>query len=128
MATLAETVTEKRAALKAWFERALDQYLPESGELKPWTISALEDALGADLRELGRRIAAARIEADPLRAPEKNLCPQCGRALMGHSQELTHRQTVFGPISFSRAYGYCRPCRSAFSPSGHRVGLRQGLL
>jgi hypothetical protein len=65
MATLAEIVTEKRTALKAWFERAPDQYLPESGELKPWTISALEDALGADLRELGRRIAAARTPPPP---------------------------------------------------------------
>jgi hypothetical protein len=123
-----EEVSRKRAALMELFARKLDRYLPESGALKPWTISEIECALERDLRELGRKVTEARIAVDPQRAPQQNRCPKCGRALMGHGTEPAHRQTIFGPLSFERAYGYCRPCGSAFSPSGQRVGLRRGLL
>jgi len=127
-AACTETVRQKRAALVAHFMGKLDRYLPESGELKSWTISEFERALMDDVLELGRQMAEARIEVDPLRAPAQARCPQCGRALMGHGTEPTHRQTLFGPLRFERAYGYCRPCGSAFSPTGQRVGLRRGLL
>lgn len=123
-----EAVRRKRAALLEEFARKLDRYLPESGALKPWTISEIERALLDDVLALGRQVTVARIEVDPLRAPEQARCPQCGRVLMGHDLNATHRQTLFGPLRFERAYGYCRPCRSAFSPTGQRVGLRRGLL
>jgi len=128
MATRTEVIRQARAEVLEQFARKLDQYLPESGELKPCTISELEGALVDDVQDLARKVIAARIEVDPQRVPEKHRCPKCGRALMGHRTEAVHRQTLFGPVRFERAYGYCRPCGSAFSPSGQRVGLRRGLL
>ena len=111
------------------FMRKLDKYLPGSGELRPWIISEIERELLTDALELARDVLEARIRVDPVRAPaEKPACPKCGRALMGLRDQATHKQTLVGPIRFERAYGYCRPCGAAFSPSGHGVEVRRGLL
>lgn len=123
-----EAVLALRAAVSAKFAEKLERYLPESGELEAWTISGWEEALMADLLEVGQAVTEARLEVDPLRVPEQARCPRCGRALMGHARQGTRKQTLFGPLRFERTYGYCRPCGSAFSPSGQRVGLRRGLL
>jgi hypothetical protein len=128
MALSKAEVAAKRAAVLAQFQEKLERYLPESGELKSWTISAWEQALVGDLLEVGRAVTEARIAVDPLRVPESARCPACGRVLMGHARQGAHKQTLFGPLQFERTYGYCRPCRSAFSPSGSRVGFRRGLL
>lgn len=120
--TLREQVAER-------FMRKLDKYLPESGELRAWTISEIERELVTDALDLARDVLEARIQVDPRRAPpEKPRCPKCGRALMGLRDQATHKQTLVGPIRFERAYGYCRPCGAAFSPSGHGVEVRRGLL
>ena len=111
------------------FMRRLDKYLPESGDLRPWTISEIERELLADALDLARDLLEARIQVDPARVPpEKPRCPKCGRSLMGLRDQATHKQTLVGPIRFERAYGYCRPCGAAFSPSGQRVEVRRGLL
>ena len=111
------------------FMRKLDKYLPESGELRGWTITEIERELLADAFDLARDVLEARIHVDPARAPaEKPRCPKCGRALMGLRDQATHKHTVLGPIRYERAYGYCRPCGAAFSPSGHSVEVRRGLL
>jgi len=111
------------------FMRKLDKYLPESGELRGWTITEIERELLADALDLARDVLEARIQVDPARAPaEKPRCPKCGRALMGLREQAAHKHTVLGPIRYERAYGYCRPCGAAFSPSGQRVEVRKGLL
>ena len=111
------------------FMRKLDKYLPESGRLRPWTISEIEQELLQDSLEIAREVLEARIQVDPDRVPaEKPRCPKCGRALMGLRDQATHKQTIFGPIRFERSRGYCRPCGAAFSPSGHVVEVRRGLL
>jgi uncharacterized protein with PIN domain len=111
------------------FTRKLDKYLPESGQLRPWTISEIEQELLKDSMEIARDVLEARIQVDPLRVPaEKPRCPRCDRALMGLRDQATHKQTIFGPIRFERSHGYCRSCGAAFSPSGHVVEVRRGLL
>ena len=99
------TVPADAAALReqvaARFARKLDKYLPESGELRPWTISEIERELLADALGLARDLLEARIQVDPARAPEeKPCCPKCGRALMGLRDQATHKQTLVGPIRF----------------------------
>lgn len=123
------TAATKRAAVLERFARKLDKYLPESGELKPWTISEIEDALLADVNEIARDVIEARLDVDPARVVDKPRCPDCGKSLKGlkHARK-THRQVIFGPVRFSRTDGICHACGVAFSPSGQRVGLRQGLL
>ncbi len=129
VASSSADVAALRARVQERIDRKLDKYLPASGELRPWTISEIEEVLLADILEIARDVVEARLEVDPRRVVEKPRCPDCGRALAGVKREVpTHRQTVFGVIRYSRSCGYCRPCRAAFSPSGQRVRLRQGLL
>ena len=142
MAATIHEVQAGRAAIMERVARKLDKYLPESGELRKWTISTIEDALIEDMNEIARDIIHTRLDVDPDRVVEKARCPDCGRALMGVDRERsTHTHTRLGPIGFSRTVGYCRPCGAAFSPpadrnrrrsgrsgSGQRVELRQGLL
>ena len=122
-------VRAARAAVMERMARKLDRYLPESGELRAWTISEIEDALIEDMNEIARDVIESRLGVDPERVVDKPRCPDCGRALMGvDSERSTHRHTRLGPIRYARTYGVCRPCGAAFSPSGQRVELRQGLL
>jgi hypothetical protein len=107
----------------------LDRYLPGSGELQPWKLAQIESALSEDCHKLARQIVEARIEVDPLRDPQPGMrCPDCGYAMAGDAARKTHKKTIFGTIYYTRAYGYCRSCGAAFSPSGESVGLRTGLL
>ena len=122
-------VKAARAAVMERMARTLDRYLPESGELRKWTISEIEDSLIEDMNEIAREVIESRLGVDPDRVVEKPRCPDCGRALMGVDRERsTHTHTRLGPIRYARTYGVCRPCEAAFSPSGQRVELRQGLL
>jgi hypothetical protein len=128
-ANASKGVAAKRSAVLERIARKLDKYLPESGELRPWTISEIESALLKDINEIARDVIEARLEVDLARVIDKPRCPDCGKSLKGlkHARK-THRQVIFGPIQFSRTYGICHACGVAFSPSGQRVGLRQGLL
>ena len=128
-APAADVVAEQRARILAAFEKTLDRYLPESGELQPWKLAQIESALSTDCHRLAREILEARIEVDPLRDPQPSMrCGKCGYAMGGDPARKAHKKTIFGTIYYTRAYGYCRSCGAAFSPSGESVGLRQGLL
>ncbi len=90
------------------------KYLPESGELTPWKLGEIELELLEDMRdmnELACGIIESRIDADPNRTVEKPKCPKCpkcGLALGGVKRDrATHKQTLFGPIRYSRTYGTC---------------------
>jgi hypothetical protein len=125
----ASELAKQRARLLSEFEKVLGRYLPESGELKPWKLAEIEAALSEDGHRLLRQLLEARIEVDPLRQVHETIrCPECGHALPGDRDRRTHKKTIFGTIYYTRAYGYCRSCGAAFSPSGERVELRQGLL
>jgi hypothetical protein len=122
-------VAQQRARILATFEKMLDRYLPETGLLRPWKLAEFESALSADSYKLSRELLEARLEVDPLREGERALrCPECGGAMAGDPARKAHKKTIFGPIYYTRGYGYCRSCEAAFSPSGESVGLRQGLL
>lgn len=123
------TAAEGRRQILDRFAERLDKYLPEGGELKPWKLAEIELALLDDMNELACDIIESRMGVDPRRIVEKPHCPDCGRALGGVKRERsTHKQTLFGPIRYGRTYGTCHACGVAFSPSGDRLELRQGLL
>ena len=128
-ANAATDAAAKRAAVLERIARKLDKYLPESGELRPWTISEIEKSLLVDINEIARDVIEARLEVDPARVVDKPRCPDCGKSLEGLKRaRKTHRQVIFGPIRYARTCGICHACGVAFSPSGQRLGLRQGLL
>jgi ribosomal protein L34E len=123
------TATEANGRAMELARGIVEKYLPASGELRDWTVSEIEASLQEDMTRLARGIVETRLEADPRRVVAKPRCPDCGRALGGVGKEIqTHRHTVFGTTRYRRTYGICRPCGAAFSPSGQRVALRQGLL
>jgi hypothetical protein len=120
---------ELRRAVLDRFARKLDKYLPESGDAGPWKLGEMELALLDDMNEVACGVIESRIGADPNRTVEKPKCPECGLALGGLKRDrTTHKQTLFGPIRYSRTYGTCQACGLAFSPSGEVFRLRQGLL
>ena len=122
-------VAARRAQVMERLARKLDKYLPESGPLRPWTISEIETELVKDMNEIARDVIELRLDVDPERVVEKPRCPDCGRALAAvRREESTHKQTLVGPIRYARTYGTCQACGLAFPPSGQRVALRQGLL
>jgi hypothetical protein len=128
-AATGNTVAERRAQLQSAFGKMLERYLPESGELQPWKLAQIESALSEDCHELARQFVESRLAVDPLRDPKPSLrCPECAHAMPGDWARKTHKKTIFGTIYYTRAYGFCRSCGAAFSPSGESVGLRQGLL
>jgi hypothetical protein len=109
--------------------RKLDKYLPESGELRSWTISEIEDALLEDMKDVAVDIVESRLLLDPRCNPvQRPVCPKCGRALAGIDVRSTRRKTLIGPIQYERFVGYCQACGLAFSPSGRSVEIRRGLL
>ncbi len=124
------TAAELRRRVLERFSGKLDKYLPRGGELKPWTISAIETALSEDMNDIARDVIESRIDVDPERIPhEKPVCPICRKPVRSVAWERpTHKITIFGKIHYRRAYAPCHACGVAFSPSGHRVRLRQGLL
>jgi hypothetical protein len=122
-------VAGERAKLVERVMRKLDKYLPESGELRSWTISEIEESLFADMTEIACGIIESRLRVDPMRQPsQKPLCPKCQRALAGMHVRSTHKKTIVGPVRYERTVGYCQACGLAFSPSGHGVEVRRGLL
>ena len=56
----APNLKDARAAVMERMARELDRYLPESGELRKWTISEIEDALIEDVNEIQ---TAGRVRA-----------------------------------------------------------------
>ena len=123
------TATEANGRAMELARGIVEKYLPASGELRDWTISEIETSLQKDMTQFALGIVKTRLGVDPRRVVAKPKCPDCGRALGGVGKEIqTHRHTVFGTIKYGRTYGICRPCGAAFSPSGQRVELRQGLL
>jgi hypothetical protein len=122
-------VGNMRARVAERMLRKLDKYLPQSGELRSWTISEIEDALLEDMKEIACDIVESRLLLDPQRDPaDRPVCPKCGRALAGIHVRSTRRKTMIGPIRYERFVGYCQACGLAFSPSGRSVEIRRGLL
>ncbi len=121
---------EFHRAVLGRIEKKLDKYLPEEGELRPWTISELEAALSVDMNDIARDVIESRIDIDPSRVPEKKpVCPVCGKPVGSVVRERSaHKTTAFGRLSYKRTYAACHACGVAFSPSGHCVRIRQGLL
>lgn len=74
---------------------------------------------------IGGRLAAQCLQTDPRDAQRR--CPKCGKAAQG-KRRRTHRKLLFGEVSFHRTHCYCAHCGASFSPSGHGLALRQGLL
>jgi hypothetical protein len=129
-ATGSVDVADLRARIVRDFAAKLDKYLPESGDLRPWKLAEIEAALSTDMQAVSRAVIESRIEADPVRVPaERPVCPRCGRPVRSVDLDRSaHRVTIFGKVHYTRAYAPCHACGVAFSPSGHCVGLRQGLL
>jgi hypothetical protein len=99
------------------FARKLDEYVPESGELRAWTISELEQSLLADTSELARDVIESRLDIDPARVPEKP--PRCPDSLSRrslHSRSLSilvFRTRISSGSSSPRAFPYLLSAPSA---------------
>lgn len=121
---------ELRKAVLERFSRKLDKYLPEEGPLRPWKLAQIEAALSRDMDEIARDVIESRIYVDPARVPEKKpTCPKCGKPVRSVDWDRSaHRITIFGKVHYRRAHAPCHACGVAFSPSGHCVRHRQGLL
>jgi len=51
-------------------------------------------------------------------------CPRCGAALLVQANHRRrHVQACFGPIQFTRAYGFCSGCGDYFYPADAALGL-----
>ena len=95
---------------------------PEMGAL------ALENALREAMRELGRICLQAALEAVQERYPQAAVeCP-CGHRAQYMFQREAKTLSVFGWVSYKRAYYLCSHCHKGQSPFDHEWGLRPGQV
>lgn len=119
--TLVEEIIE---AVNQWSQQLeqFQQLQPEEGS----KLSVLEEAA----QQLGRKVAHLSLQrsiqqADNTARSSSYDC-QCQQGRLGY-QRMSKRsvRTLVGEISYSRAYYYCRDCRSGRCPLDEKLGQSQ---
>ena len=124
-----------REVIRAAFEKALDQMIPEdeSIPLRGRTFREWEDQADAFAQAVTATVLEERValEDSALRQPGEELgrCPHCGsgRLYLQRSEaanrpiRTTHGEAVLGHQSLR-----CRSCGKSFSPSGAGLGSAGG--
>lgn len=97
-------------------------------ELEPEaTLMVIEDGLRELLRQVGKRAlgkSVSRREASPATA----VACGCGARARKLSQRAAKAISVFGKISYERAYYLCPACGQGQCPFDQRVGIRPGQV
>ena len=90
-------------------------------------VGVIEQGMRQLLQEVGRRALGKSITALDERYPQAVAC-RCG----GEAQYRCRRQakalTVFGWVTYRRAYHLCSDCGTGQSPLDERLGLRPGQV
>ncbi len=80
------------------------------------------------VRERFMKVQCAVLQGVVQEAADKVdlVCPVCGQplAVVDRRRERSV-QSVFGPVRFTRGYGYCTRCSDHFAPADYRLGLHE---
>lgn len=103
-----------------WQQRSADT--PEMGAL------GLENLLREVMQELGQLCLAALLEALAPRYPASEVPCACGKEAEYVFRREAKTLSVFGWVSYRRAYYLCPHCHQGQYPLDHRWGLRPGQV
>lgn len=83
----------------------------------------LEQLLETEARKLMRPILQAAVQS--LAAQQPFQCPNCHQPLRAESRHRSRTvDSVFGPLTVKRDYGWCPRCASYCHPADHALGLQ----
>lgn len=119
--TMNETVLEQMAELLAEQVKEWTEDEPDGG------IGAVEDKMRHVLQEAGRRALEKSISALDEQRPRAVTCG-CGGEATYVARRPAKVLTVFGWVTYRRAYHLCRDCHRGQSPLDKRLGLRPGQV
>lgn len=96
---------------------------------QPDSLSDMEQQIRRFLHWVGNLMLSMWLGQEQVqRAPKTKGCPQCGGQARYHSQRGGRLHTMFGTVSYRRAYYSCATCHQGHYPLDDRLGLRPNQL
>lgn len=108
------------SAARGWMRNGLRENISEEFE----SMATFENAITERCRKVQREVLEEIVQEAADRV--EPCCPECGQPLgvVDRKRERTV-ESVFGPVRFRRAYGYCSCCEEHFFPADVRLGLHE---
>ena len=108
------------AQAHGWMRNGLRKNIGEEFE----SMATFENAISERCKGVQRSVLEEVVQEAADRVQTN--CPACGQplAVVDRNRERTV-ESVFGPLRFRRAYGYCSRCEEHFFPADVRLGLHE---
>lgn len=96
---------------------------------QPTSLSEMEQQIRRFLLWLGNIMLSLWLRQEKSqRAPKTTVCPYCQGQARYHSQRQGRLHTMFGRVSYRRAYYTCDICHQGHYPLDERLGLRPNQM
>lgn len=113
------TRAELERAMLAEAQEVIDELLAWHEETEAPTLTQIEDAVLKLRKRLGERMTELVIEEQEAARPVPGpACATCGREMHYKDTKRLTIEARTGEVDFTRAYYYCKHCRSGLFPPG----------
>ena len=99
-----------------------------AGAVDDWDFEAIETATRRKALRVAARAVERRINADTSDYADPTAPCACGLPARYAGRHDKTFGSVLGPLTLSRAYYHCEPCKKGFCPRDHALGLQDGSL
>lgn len=121
------TIGQDERVLEQAAELIATHVKEQVGEREKVDMGDIERGMRALLQEIGRRALGKSITELDERYPQAIGC-QCGSEAPYRARRQAKALTVFGWVTYRRAYHLCAACGQGQSPLDKRLGLRPGQV